>query len=80
MNVTRVKSFDQSKLARQTIENEIKQKVMKTRIDNTFISQKKYRNVDLAQVYMLMQNNEDFHVDYNCELFSGMYFHSKKPN
>ena len=27
-----------------------------------------------------MQNNEDFYVDYNCELFAGMYFHPKKPN
>ena len=27
-----------------------------------------------------MQNDEDFHVDYNCELFAGMYFKPKKPN
>ena len=80
VNVTGVKSFDRLKLARQTIENEMEQKVMKTRIDNTFFSQKNYRNVDLAQVYMFMQNDEDFHVDYNCELFAGMYFKPKKPN
>ena len=53
---------------------------MKTKIDNTFFSQKNYRNVDLAQVYEFMQNNEDFHVDYDTELFAGMYFHPKKPN
>ena len=53
---------------------------MKVRIDNTFFSQKNYRNVDLAQVYMFMQNDEDFLVDYNCELFAGMYFKPKKPN
>ena len=80
VNVTGVKSFERLKLARHTIENEIEQKVMKTRIDNTFFSQKNYRNVDLAQVYEFMQNNEDFHVDYNTELFAGMYFHPKKPN
>ena len=27
-----------------------------------------------------MQNNEKFHIDYNVELFAGMYFHPKKPN
>ena len=80
VNVTGEKSFDRLKLARQTIENEMEQIVMKTRIDNTFCSQKNYRNVVLAQVYEFMQNNEDFHVDYKCELFSGMYFHPKKPN
>ena len=36
VNVTGVKSFERLKLARHTIENEIEQKVMKTRIDNTF--------------------------------------------
>ena len=78
--MTGVKSFERLKLARHTIENEIEQKVMKTRIDNTFFSQKNYRNVDLAQVCEFMKNNEDFHVDYNTELFAGMYFKPKKPN
>ena len=27
-----------------------------------------------------MQNNDDFHVEYNVELFAGMYFKPKKPN
>ena len=27
-----------------------------------------------------MQENEDFHVEYNIELFAGMYFKHKKVN
>ena len=54
--------------------------MVKVRIDNTFFSQKNYRNVDLAQVYKFMQENEDFHVEYNIELFAGMYFKHKKVN
>ena len=34
----------------------------------------------MPQVYEFMQTNEDFHVDYNTELFAGMYFKPKKPN
>ena len=78
--MTGVKSFERIHIAKQIIEEKLQRTVMKVRIDNTFFSQKNYRNVDLAQVYMFMQNDEDFHVDYNCELFAGMYFKPKKPN
>ena len=80
VNVTGVKSFERMDIAKQIIEEKLQKSVKKVRIDNTFFSQKNYRNVDLAQVYMFMQNDEDFHVDYNCELFAGMYFHPNKPN
>ena len=71
--MTGVKSFERLKLARQIIEEKLQKTVVKTRIDNTFFSQKNYRNVDLAQVYEFMQTNEDFHVDYNTELFAGTH-------
>ena len=80
VNVTGIKSFDRLKLAREIIELEIKINVKKVRIDNTFYSKKNYRNVDLKRVYEYMQNNEDFHVEYNVELFAGMYFKPKNPN
>ena len=80
MNVTGVRSFERLKLAQQIIEDKLQQTVKEVRIDNTFFSQKNYRNVDLGQVYNFMQNNEKFHIDYNVELFAGMYFHPKKPN
>ena len=80
VNVTGIKIFEQLKLAREIIELEIKINVKKVRIDNTFYSKKNYRNVDLKRVYEYMQNNEDFHVEYNVELFAGMYFKPKNPN
>ena len=80
INVTGIKSFERLKLARGIIEEKLQKTIVKTRIDNTFFSQKNYRNINLAQVYEFMQNNEDFHVDYNTELFAGMYFKPKKPN
>ena len=71
INVTGIKSFERLKLARGIIEE---------KLQKTFFSQKNYRNVDLTQVYKLMQTNENFHIDYNIELFAGMYFKPTKPN
>ena len=50
VNVTGIKSFERLKLARGIIEEKLQKTIVKTRIDNTFFSQKNYRNVDLAQV------------------------------
>ena len=80
VNVTGVKTFERLKLARQIIEEKLQQQVLKVRIDNTFYSQKNYRNVDLIKVYEFMQHHDTFRVDYNVELFAGMYFHPKKVN
>ena len=38
-----------------------------------FYSKKNYQNIDLIKVHDFLQNNELFHVDYNVELFAGMY-------
>ena len=78
--MTGVKTFERLKLARQIIEEKLQQSVLTVRIDNTFYSQKNYRNVDLIKVYEFMQHHDTFRVDYNVELFAGMYFHSKKVN
>ena len=78
VNVTGVKTFERLKLARQIIEKKLQQSVLKVRIDNTFYSQKNYRNVDLIKVYEFMQHHDTFRVDYHVELFAGMYFHPKK--
>ena len=80
VNVTGVKTFERLKLARQIVEEKLQQQVLKVRIDNTFYSQKNYRNVDLIKVYEFMQHHDTFRVDYNVELFAGMYFHPKKKN
>ena len=78
VNVTGIKSFDRLKLAREIIELEIKINVKKVRIDNTFFSKKNYRNVDLRRVYKFMQKSRKFHVEYNVELFAGMYLKPKQ--
>ena len=78
VNVTGIKSFEQLKLAREIIELEIKITVKKVRIDNTFFSKKNYRNVDLRRVYKFMQKSRKFHVEYNVELFAGMYLKPKQ--
>ena len=80
VNVTGVKTLERLKLARQIIEEKLQQAVVKVRIDNTFFSQKNCRNVDLNKVYKFMQQSETFHVDYNVELFAGMYLHPMKTN
>ena len=80
VNVTGVKTFGRLKLARQIIEEKLQQSVLTVRIDNTFYSQKNYRNVDLNKVHEFMQHHDTFRVDYNVELFAGMYFHPKKKN
>ena len=47
--------------------------MLKVRIENMFYSQKNFQNIDLIKVHEFLQNNELFHVDYNVELFAGMY-------
>ena len=80
VNVTGVKTFERLTLARQIIEERLQQPVVKVRIDNTFYSQKNYRDVDLIKVYQFMEDHDTFRVDYHVELFAGMYFHPKKIN
>ena len=77
VNVTGIKRFEQLEMAKKIIESKLKQKVVNIRIDNTFFSKKNYENVDMVKVYKFMQNNPLFHVDYNIELFAGMYLKPK---
>ena len=76
-NLVNVTGFQQLEKAKKIIESRLKQKVVNVRIDNTFFSKKNYKNVDMVKVYKFMQNNSLFHVDYNVELFAGMYLKPK---
>ena len=80
VNVTGIKRFEQLEIAKKIIESKLKQKVVNVRIDNTFFSKKNYKNVDMVKVYKFMQNNSLFHVDYNVELFAGMYLKPKSSD
>ena len=77
VNVTGMKRFEQLEIVKKIVESKLKQKVVKVRIDNTFFSKKNYENVDMVKVYKFMQNSPLFHVDYNIELFAGMYLHPR---
>merc|ERR1712240_632378 len=77
VNVTGIKRFEQFEIAKKIIESKLRQNVVNIRIDNTFFSKKNYENVDMVKVHKFMQNNPLFHVDYNIELFAGMYLKPK---
>ena len=78
INVTGVKTFERLKLARQIIEKKLKQPVLKVRIDNTFYSQKNYRNVDLIKVYEFMQHHDTFLLTIMLSYLQGCIFILKK--
>ena len=80
VNVTGVKSLKQLTLAKEIIEEKVRQQVGNVRIDNTFFTQKNFANVDLNEVYAFMKNSDTFYVDYHIELFAGMYLHPKKEH
>ena len=77
VNVTGIKDVKQIKLYKKMVENYFNQKVLRTRIDNSFFSRKQKKNVDLHKIYNFFKKNKIFHVNYNVELFSGMYLQSK---
>ena len=72
--------MEQLTLTKEIIEKKLKQQVNNVRIDNTFFAQKNFANVDLKQVYAFLKNSDTFYVEYNIELFAGIYFHPKKEN
>ena len=77
LNITGIKTkieIDDKKVAMQKL---FHQKVLKVRIDNIFFSQKNFDNLDMSLLYNYMKNNSFFFVDYNIELFAGMYLHPK---
>jgi len=51
--------------------------VLKVRIDNTFFSKKDYKNIDMCALYNDLKGKKDYIVDYNIEVFAGMYLHPK---
>ena len=49
------------------------------KIDNVFYSYKDYKNIDMSALYYHVSDNftEKFVVDYNVELFPGIYMKTK---
>ena len=78
INITGVKSAIEMEQQKTLIEKMFKQKVLKVRIDNTFFSKKDYKNIDMPSLYKYMLENKDYFVNYNVEIFAGMYLHPSK--
>lgn len=78
INITGIKSIAAIEKQKQSMEKLFQQKVMKIRIDNVFFSQKNHMNLDMSLLYSFLRTNNLFFVDYNIELFAGMYLHPKQ--
>ena len=77
VNVTGLKSTEEIEQQKKLIEEMFQQKVKKVRIDNVFFSKKDYKNIDMCSLYNDLKENKDYFIDYNIEVFAGMYLHPK---
>ena len=75
--VTGLKSAEEIEQQKKLIEEMFQQKVKKVRIDNVFFSKKDYKNIDMCSLYNELKENKDYFINYNIELFAGMYVHPK---
>ena len=73
VNVTGIRSLDELKKCIKIIEKKYNQSTIKVRIDNTFFSKKNLKNIDLERVYTHMKKFRGYNVNFNRELFPGMY-------
>ena len=79
INLTGLTSIKKIHSTRKYIEFVYDVKCSDVRIDNIFYSHKDYRNIDMnALYYHLREKHKDKHaIDYNVELFPGLYMKSK---
>ena len=79
INLTGLTSIKKIHSTRKYIELVYDVKCSDVRIDNIFYSHKDYRNIDMnALYYHLREKHKDKHaIDYNVELFPGLYMKSK---
>ena len=78
INLTGLKSIEEIHSVRKYIELVYDVKCSDICIDNIFYSHKDFRNIDMnALYYYLRDNNKDYCIDYNIELFPGLYMKTK---
>ena len=79
INITGIKSWSDMKTTKTMIEKEYQVKVLQIRVDNVFLSHKGRKNIDLNKIYYHVRDNlrEKYFVDYNVELYPGMYLKPK---
>lgn len=79
LNVTGLKCIEDVNYVMRKLEEKFKIKCINVRIDNIFISHKDSKNIKLSNVYHYI--NETYAhlyiVDYNVELFPGMFLKPK---
>jgi len=77
VNVTGLKSAEEIEQQKNLMEEMFQQRVLKVRVDNIFFSKKDYKNIDMCSIYNDLKDNKDYFIDYNIEVFAGMYLHPK---
>lgn len=79
VNMTGLKCFEDVETTREMIEFGYDVKCTDIRVDNIFISHKDRRNLDMSKVYdyARLMYFTLYLVDYNIELFPGMFFKPK---
>ena len=77
LNVSGIQSLDEVNLVQELIEKLYDVKCLDVRVDNIFLSHKDYLNLDVSKIYYYLRDYIDCHVDYNIELYPGMYIKSK---
>ena len=80
INLTGLKSMKEVETTRKFIEVVYKVKCSDLRVDNIFYSHKDYLSIDMNKLYYYLRDNykDKFVIDYNIELFPGLYMKSKK--
>ena len=77
LNITGAKSKEEIHQQKIKVGKLFHQKVTKVRIDNVFFSQKNNTNLDMSALYNYLRQDKQFFVDYNIEIFAGMYLHPR---
>ena len=80
INVTGLKSLQEIKQQKLTMEKLFKQNIISVKIDNIFYSKKDSKNVDMGSLYNYLKGRKDYFCNYNIELFAGMYLHPANKN
>ena len=79
INVTGSKSMQEVKHIQSRIETAFNVHCKNLKVDNIFYSHKDYINIDMSALYYYAREKfkEKFVIDYNIELFPGLYMKSR---
>ena len=79
LNITGSKSMQEVKRIQNFIETAFNVHCRNLKIDNIFYSYKDYKNIDMSALFYHVSDKfkEKFVIDYNVELFPGLYMKTK---